>query len=250
MMQDYPKDLEKDTHKVGFTMVPPWMCYSPCKNNTIDAAASLASGIPPASAASAEADQYFYPAELLRRLGASVPPTPSTLFLGISVSLGPKIVFDPSFALFPCEVRDRFPSPNLISLTPSSSLVVDGNVVVESLKLDGALRLSAEVGRSKLIVRAGHMVIWNAGYAVRSSWSGEATEVVAMRGYSLHKVAEEVVSARGGQDVVYTGKNVSAAVVLNGGGREPEAGDAGCSETDTCGGCLLSAFFNCLLLQS
>ena len=76
----------------------------------------------------------------------------------------------------------------------------------------------AEPGNSKLVVRAGHMVIWNAGYAVRSTWTGrkhlmttlfyvfwnlyptynlcfifhhkgtEVNEVTAMRGFSLHKV--------------------------------------------------------------
>jgi UDP-sugar pyrophosphorylase len=268
MMQDYPKELENSStlctasaQKVGFTMAAPWMCYSPCKNNTSDAAASLASGIPPASAASAEADQYFYPGEILRQLGASIPSNPIQHFLGIPVSLGPKIVFDPSFAFFPCEIKARFPSPELVSLTPSSSLVIDGNVVVESLKLDGAMRLTVESERSKLVVRSGHMVIWNSGYAVRKSRSifhclnGEVSETVFMRGYSLHKVAEEVVVARGGQEIIFTGKAVVAAVglALNSGalglGGEQESDETSCSETDTCGGCLLSTLFKCLLLQ-
>lgn len=135
MMQDYPKVLDKTT-KVGFTTAPTWLCYSPCKNNAAEAAALIASGVPAGSAAIAEADQYFYAAEILRLLGASVPHTPLSIFQGIPVSLGPKIVFAPSFALFPCEIKQRFPTPELVSLTQSSSLVVEGNVVVENLKLD------------------------------------------------------------------------------------------------------------------
>lgn len=182
-------------------------------------------------------------------------------------------MFGPSFALFPCEIKDRFPSPELISVTSSSSLTIDGNVIMESVKLDGALRLLADAAGGKLTVKAGHMVsswllkttslmscmtdtrngrqvVWNAGYAVRSTWTGsEATEVVAMRGYSLHKVAEELVVARAGQEVVYTGKTVAMAAVSNGSGRGEQEVEASCTETDTCGGCLLSAFFRFLLLQ-
>lgn len=35
--QDYPKSLGSEA-KVGFTSVDPWLCFSPCKNNTSDAA--------------------------------------------------------------------------------------------------------------------------------------------------------------------------------------------------------------------
>lgn len=35
--QDYPKSLGPGA-KVGFTSVDPWLCFSPCKNNTADAA--------------------------------------------------------------------------------------------------------------------------------------------------------------------------------------------------------------------
>lgn len=34
--QDYPKSLGPEA-KVGFTSVDPWLCFSPCKNNTADA---------------------------------------------------------------------------------------------------------------------------------------------------------------------------------------------------------------------
>ena len=71
MMQDYPKILSSDV-KVGFSMAPLWFCYSPCKNNVVDAAISMRSGIPAMCAFTAESDQYFVWAELLRRLGAQV----------------------------------------------------------------------------------------------------------------------------------------------------------------------------------
>ena len=67
MMQDYPKLLGPEA-KVGFTSAPEWCCFSPCKNNSVDAAASAASGVPAGSAYTAESDQYFAYAELLRRM--------------------------------------------------------------------------------------------------------------------------------------------------------------------------------------
>jgi len=70
-------------------------------------------------------------------------------------------------------------------------------VKIESLKLDGALKLVADPG-AKLVVRAGHMTVYNAGYAVQKLGNGTGVgtasvpgagteEILMMRGYSLHK---------------------------------------------------------------
>lgn len=56
MMQDYPKLLEGG--KVGLTLYPTWYCFSPCKNNIVDAEACYKKGLPSFSAASAESDMY------------------------------------------------------------------------------------------------------------------------------------------------------------------------------------------------
>ena len=47
-----------------------WLVYSPCKNNSADAAASVLAGIPAGSAFTAESDQCSVYGELLRRVGA------------------------------------------------------------------------------------------------------------------------------------------------------------------------------------
>ena len=161
MMQDYPKELPPSAN-VGFTSAPAWLCYSPCKNNSVDAAASVAAGVPAGSPITAESDQYFVFAELMRVLGANVEAGPSETFLGISAPLSPKIVFHPSFAIFPSEVAARMPYPRKVKLSSKSSLIIEGNVTLESLDLDGALRLVAPPG-STLIVRAGMNRIVNAG---------------------------------------------------------------------------------------
>ena len=80
-----------------------------------------------------------------------------------------------------------------------------------------------------------------------SSGSGsDGSEVVTMRGYSLYKVAEEVAVANSGKEVVFTGKNVAAAVVYE---QETETRCCSYADTDTCGGCFLRAFFRFLLLN-
>lgn len=161
MMQDYPKELPPTAH-VGFTSAPAWLCYSPCKNNSADAVASVAAGVPAGSPITAESDQYFVFAELLRVLGAAVEAGPPETYLGLSAPLSPKIVFHPSFAVFPSEIAARIPYPRKIKISGKSSLVVEGNVTLESLDLDGALRLVAPPG-STLIVRAGVNRIVNSG---------------------------------------------------------------------------------------
>ena len=137
-----------------------------------------------------------------------------TTKMGIPSSNRPKIVFDPFFGLFPCEIRERFPCPERIFLSQRSCLVVIGNVLLESLQLDGSLRLLNEANENRLVVRAGHMVIRNEGHAVRSVWGrSEVSEGIALRGYYFHKVADEVVMAKKGRSEIvgetfYTGSNV------------------------------------------
>ena len=105
-------------------------------------------GVPAGSACQAEADQFFVAAELLRLLGARVGHAAQQSHLDIPVRLGPLIVFDPSFALFPCEVRQKFPTPDAVTVSAGSALVVVGEgVSVESIRLNGALKLVAEEGK-------------------------------------------------------------------------------------------------------
>jgi UDP-sugar pyrophosphorylase len=186
MMQDYPKVLPAGA-RVGFTSAPSWVCYSPCKNNSADAAASIAAGVPAGSPITAESDQYCAFAQLLRTLGAKVDAGPADTFLGIAAPLSPQIVFHPSFAIFFSEIAARVPYPAKVSISRRSSLVVKGNVIIESLSLDGALKLSAPAG-STLIVRAGGHRIVNAGYKTKACGK-DAPEATAMRGYVLDKAS-------------------------------------------------------------
>ena len=203
-MQDYPKALPP-LAKVGFSMAPAWICYSPCKNNAKDAAASAAQGVPASAAWTAESDQYMCKAEMLRQIGAAVPRGSDRSFLGITANAGPRVVIDPSTAIFFSELKSVFPSPSNVSLTDRSTLVLSGDVVVESLSLDGRLRVAAPRG-TKIVIRAGSRAsnqIFNAGDRIVEIPSSAAenldlsqhyTEVDLMRGYTLVVDEEEFVS--------------------------------------------------------
>lgn len=202
MMQDYPKILPPSAN-VGYTQAPAWLCYSPCKNNATDAAASIAQGVPAGAAWTAESDQYRCKAEMLRCIGARVDQAPDAIFLGIASPAGPRIVIDPSTALFFSELKAAFPTPSAVRMSARSTLILQGDVVVESLSLDGRLRVVAVPG-TRILVRAGRASdrqIVNAGdslVAIVSAGLGGQTcgfsEVDLMRGYVLQVEAEEVVT--------------------------------------------------------
>ena len=202
MMQEYPKVLPKGA-KVGFTTAEAWMCYSPAKNAASEAAALIRNGVPAGCASQAEADQFYYAAELLRQLGAAVGQQGKSWYLDIPVSLGPKIVFDPSFAVFPCEVKEHFTSPADVRIRANSSLILSGaSVLVESMDLDGALTVTAK-SSEKVTVKAGY--INNLGYETElSNATKETNEVEAMRGYKFTKKEEEKVIGQK-QATIYTG---------------------------------------------
>jgi UDP-sugar pyrophosphorylase len=198
MMQDYPKLLGPEI-KVGFTLAPAWACYSPCKNNPQDAAISAAAGVPAGSAYQAECDIYFSASQLMRGLGVDIASASQKAFLGITACPGPCIVISPMTAIFPSDFRRIFPSPNKVQSSARSTLIVDGDVVIRSLRLDGALKVEAKEGTG-LLVRAGggvSSVIRNKGYTYKEFNGKEladSKEVIKMRGYEISKVEERFVS--------------------------------------------------------
>lgn len=198
MMQDYPKLLGPES-KVGFTVAPAWICYSPCKNNPVDAAASAAAGVPAGSAYQAESDMYAVYGNILRKLGATVPAASSRSFLGIAACPGPCIVVSPTSAIFLSDIKHIFPKPSHVHISAKSTLIIEGAVVVRSLRLDGALKLVAPEG-CELLVRAGggpDRLLKNAGRYYQEFAANDKTkglsEVIKMRGYEIRVKEEKVV---------------------------------------------------------
>lgn len=208
MMQDYPRLLHSEdgvNSKVGFTMAPAWLCYSPCKNNPTDAAASIAQGIPAASPYTAESDQYQVWVRLLRLLGADITDAEPLTVLGITATPGPRLVIKPSSAIFPFEVRSQLLRVGKnVSITARSTLVVEGNVVLDSLVLDGALKVVA-APYTKIIVRAADTAVTNRGHRLRylspqssTSDSSQVNEIDTMRGYLLEPIEVKEVRSEPG----------------------------------------------------
>lgn len=95
MMQDYPK-LLKSTGQVGFTMYEPWFCFSPAKNNIVDAAKCVEKGIPSYGAAEAEFNFYNWTNKMFEVAGVEIEyETEPSDFNGMSFAFGPKILLDP-----------------------------------------------------------------------------------------------------------------------------------------------------------
>jgi hypothetical protein len=149
---------------------------------------------------------------------------PSTVG-GITAIPGPQIVFQPSFAIFPADLEARFPTPKQIQISPRSTLVIEGDVVVEGLWLDGYLSIKAVPG-TKIIVRAGQNSggVVNAGQemvALETLATYESSEIEAMRGFYFRVDYMEVVSTEDFVDssnpsetvqaFIYNGKNLFPA---------------------------------------
>lgn len=64
---------------------------------------------------------------------------------GVKASLGPQIVFSPTFATFYAELKRRLPKPSAVSVSATSTLLIKGggDVTIEGLELDGTLEIEA-----------------------------------------------------------------------------------------------------------
>merc|ERR1712032_359339 len=155
MMQDFPK-LCRPEDKVGFTQLDRIMCFTCVKDNVKDAAKKC----PHDCALSAEADIYASDAWLLQLSGADVEiETPEQrTFLGVSAEMGARIVLHPSFCVCLEELKSKVRGK--IRISRRSSLVLEGDVVVDGLDLDGALKVSGNGEfKSQTVHNAGQSIV-------------------------------------------------------------------------------------------
>lgn len=191
MMQDFPTVLSgENTKRVGFTSIPADICFSPVKNATSDGVALQAKGTAPGVAASGEADQYGAIRKILRSIGCDVQDAPVAEFSGISVVPGPEIVLKPSFVVCPSEYKAKFPKPSSIKISAKSSLIVEGDVVIESLDLDGALIIKCEEGASGVLR---DVIVKNKGWEKDVGISDADSEFIRIRGYKMNKIETKTI---------------------------------------------------------
>jgi UDP-sugar pyrophosphorylase len=144
MMQDYPK-LLPSASKVGFTQFDRQYCFSACKNDLASAAQKIKQGLAPESASSCEAAFYRVNAELLGLAGAKVkfPPRDHVKeFSGIPLNFGPLVVLKPSFGVTLEQLQEKI--KGVVSISERSTLVLDGDVVLHNVEIDGSYFIQGE----------------------------------------------------------------------------------------------------------
>eukprot|EP00315_Gephyrocapsa_oceanica_P009962 CAMPEP_0185290268 /NCGR_PEP_ID=MMETSP1363-20130426/4462_1 /TAXON_ID=38817 /ORGANISM="Gephyrocapsa oceanica, Strain RCC1303" /LENGTH=665 /DNA_ID=CAMNT_0027886247 /DNA_START=17 /DNA_END=2014 /DNA_ORIENTATION=- len=200
MMQDLPWLLHRHAPPhaapVSFTAMDGAFTYAPAKNSLAEARKNAAAGRSPASASSAELSLYAANCSILRLAGAALPPPAEATVAGVQrLPATPWVVLTPAFKPSVGIALSRFCGGAAISLTASSGLLLDGDITVHSLSLDGALRISAVRG-ARVTVRA--LQVRNAGWRVRELSPEEAAdeatpEVLRLRGYALDVLEERVL---------------------------------------------------------
>ena len=129
--------------------------FTTCKNDPKEAANKWKKGIPPECAGTCELEYYQSNIELLKIAGVEVedPPGENTKdFAGIEYNFGAKVVLKPDFGVTIKEIKSKFKGNFLIirreinvigknKISHKSTLVLDGDVHIENLVLDGSIRV-------------------------------------------------------------------------------------------------------------
>uniref|UniRef100_A0A0G4FXV9 UTP-monosaccharide-1-phosphate uridylyltransferase n=1 Tax=Chromera velia CCMP2878 TaxID=1169474 RepID=A0A0G4FXV9_9ALVE len=130
------------------------------------------------------------------------PFAPTNLtFKGVTVSLGPRVVFMPSFATSYEDLLKRV--KGALQITSRSFLILEGDVRLEGpLELDGSLVLRASEGH-KLVVK--RLSVVNRGWEMKEVVEGDvdaAHPAVALRGFHIVKHDQRVIEARDEDKVI------------------------------------------------
>merc|ERR1712093_82147 len=112
------------------------MCFTCVKNALEDAKVKK----PPDCALSAEADIYACNAKLLELAGATVEAPEDVTFLGITCKIGARIALHPSFAISLEQIKAKIKGK--VSISKKSLSILEGDVGIDGLELDGALHVS------------------------------------------------------------------------------------------------------------
>lgn len=162
MMQDFPKLLEGSA-RVAYTQFERSLCFSPVKNGISSAESKAHQGLPPESAASAEADLYAMHRRILAAAGASVREAEPERLAGLSLRLYPAVVLSPRLAI-PSVPAWRV---NRTSVSERSVLIMDcDDIEIDNLTLDGALVVRGVPG-ARIVLR--NLAVHNAGWHVEPS---------------------------------------------------------------------------------
>lgn len=194
MMQDFPrlmrlpsviKVIGENNLKIGFTMLDRFTCYSAAKNNLKDAEIKREKTGHAGSMASAEHALYKHGVKAFNLLGAHVEP-------------GAKILIKPSFATSLAHMQDRLKSPGKIKISSRSSLVLDGDISLKELVLNGALSIRAEE-KAEIVINS--LKVENKGLEF-IDLDGSEPEAIAIRGYKLKMSEQKEIIAKKNEKLI------------------------------------------------
>jgi len=217
MMQDYPKLLGPDV-PVGFSEFERWTSFSAVKNNLKDAVGKQSSTGAAESAASGEFDIYRANRILLAAAGVEVAVDgKEEVYEKIKVGGGARVVLAPSFGVSREEIKQRIQGK--VRISDRSTLVLEGDITIKSLDLDGTLVVKVAPGASLVIEDA---TIRNKGWQLvplsEQTYCADLRcasnvpcsdhsldEKYQIRGYTLSKTEQAVVEVASGSKS-FTGK--------------------------------------------
>jgi len=188
MMQDYPRLCDEGA-KVGFTSLDRFSCFSAVKNNINDAKTKAEKTGFGESGCTGEADAYKINRKKLKLLGIEIDDDGKVeKVLGIPCSMGAKVCLAPSFAATLAQLKTRFPEPKAVKISSKSTLVLEGDITVKKLELDGALTVIAKPG-TKVVIDEGK--VENDGHEFKMIDVNDKSidEKFRIRGYILDKKA-------------------------------------------------------------
>ena len=114
------------------------------KNNVADAAVKQQGGLEPACAAAGEFDVYKFNCDYLRGCGVAIGDYKEDSFLGIECQIPPAVSLAPSVYLGHGKVMGG-------SLAAGSTLVLEGDVTLENVSVDGCLVVKAAPGQAVVL---------------------------------------------------------------------------------------------------
>jgi len=193
MMQDFPKILGPE-HSVGYTSFDRWFAFSPVKNSIAEALKADEMGIYAASPGAGEAAVFDANARLMRLAGVRMaPPAPPDVFLGLRLALFPAVALTPNFALTVNDVVSHLPGRDAITVTARSTLLLDGEVFLHSMHLDGALVIHAVPGAT---IHVRDCTIINDGWPLVAVEPDSEPVSVNIRGYAVDRSAGLEIAVR------------------------------------------------------
>jgi len=136
MMQDYPKLLSPEA-PVGITQGEAFYCYEPVKNNIRDAIGKQRKTGSACCGASGEFACYLSNRRFLQHAGVQFEPDEKREYAGIVVPYNARVVLQPQFGNSLKDIKNRIHGK--VTVTAESTLVLDGDIHIYNLELDGAL---------------------------------------------------------------------------------------------------------------